>query len=916
MTDDAPLIDYARDRFGVPQALLDKALRHHERTGRPLANVLVEMGVLSPDQVRSFEEGFHEGSAADIWGEPTRVDKGQAAEPPAPAASPAAVKTPRVAPPLTPQPASEDLESVSFTTRIGDSVAEAAAARRQRAVEVAEHHARWLPHLQDPNRRYRIGEEIARGGMGRIVEVEDCVLGRTVAMKLLIGGPEEQLALQVRFTEEAQITGQLEHPNIVPVHDLGLDEHGQLYFTMKRVGGRTLRDVLKALRKGDGVMAAAFPLHRLLEGYKLICLAIAYAHSRGVIHRDLKPSNIMFGDFGEVLVMDWGLAKIVPSQATTQARVTSLRDGDMRWATRLGEVIGTPGYMPPELAMGQLDDVDPRSDVYSMGALLYEILTLRPPYAGGDSKEILKRQLREPLVTPRERAPERDIPQALERICLRCLQRDMDRRYASALALHADVDAFMAGALEQARQSETANRLVAEGSDQAEAWRRRTASLERLEAEVLRLTAQVAAAASTEQLRPIWAAELALERTRAEQDDNFGRAERAFRQALAEAPDHSEARVSLADLYADGLLAAERSGDEALRRRQAERLLAVDRSRHAALHMGHGRLRVSAEPLGARATLFKVEPQDFVLTPCDAEELGVVPRDVEGLSAGRYLVVLRAPGCHAVQVPVRLGRGEEAAIHVRLRADNVVGREFAHIPGSRFPLGGDLAALRALPGHRIELADFCLARLPVTCRQYLAFLNALHARDPAEASRRGPRLFPDGVSLFAERPDGWAIPPKAPDGGLWDPHWPVFGISAADAEAYCAWRSAIESRRYRLPTEHEWEAAARGADGRKFVWGDRFLPALCKNAGARPGPLQLEACGAYPSDRSPYGVMDLAGGVADWTAHSPDQPRTERVCKGGSFMTGEPHARAASRQVLDAAAVAPWVGFRLAHDPE
>jgi serine/threonine protein kinase/formylglycine-generating enzyme required for sulfatase activity len=1055
MTADEDLLDYARDCFGVPPALLDKAVRLKERTGRPLASVLVEMGVLSPDQVRSFEKGEPKGSAADIWGEPAhepsrpppRLERQAEERPPverapvgralaerpvverAPVERPPVERAPverapverapvgrmphskdRVPPEIRPvptearplptearrasegrptpevpvlvqaggvrgaavgterttveritveRPAAErapispgvhpsarptvaalpppngplsgmvpqaapaslpdippvgELESVPISTRMGDSQAEADVARRLRAAEVAEHHARWLPHLNDPGRRYRMEAEIARGGMGRIVEAYDQILGRTVAMKLLIGGTDEQLAMQVRFTEEAQITGQLEHPNIVPVHDLGLDDEGQLYFTMKRVGGRTLRDVIKALRRGDGVMAAAFPLHRLLEGFKLICLALAYAHSRGVIHRDLKPSNIMFGDFGEVLVMDWGLAKILPKVAGPGDRVTSLRDGESRWATRMGEVIGTPGYMPPELAMGQLDDVDGRSDVYSLGALLYEILTLRPPYAGGDSKEILKRQLREPLIPPRQRAPEREIPPALERICVRCLQREMDRRYPSALALHADIDAFMAGALEQARQIETAARLAQEGADQSEAWRRRMASLERLEAEVLRLAIQVHPAAPLEQLRPLWAAEMALERTRFELEDAFGRAERAFRQALNEVPDHTEARTGLSDLYADGLLSAERTGDEVLRRRQSERLLAVDRSRHAALHVGHGRMKLQAEPNTTVATLFRVEPQDFVLTPGEAEELGVGPREVEGLMPGRYLVVLRAPGRHAVQVPVRLGRGEDAVVHVRLRPDAAIGRDFAHIPAGRFLLGGDLAAARALPAQRVELPDFCLGRLPVTCRQYVAFLNAL---EPQEARARCPRLPPDGRPLFVESEGVWTLPSQALGGVAWDPHWPVFGVNASDAEAYCAWRSTVDGRRYRLPTELEWEAAARGADGRKFVWGDRFLASQCKNAESKPGPPHLEACGAYAGDRSPYGVMDMAGGVADWTA-SNDVPRpdgsVDRICKGGTFCYGELHARAASRHPVHPSSVLGWVGFRLAHD--
>ena len=143
--------------------------------------------------------------------------------------------------------------------------------------------------------------------MGRIVEATDKTLERTVAIKLLLGGQKQRLGWQLRFTQEAQITGQLQHPNIIPVYDLGQQDDGQLYFTMKKVEGRTLRDVFKALREGCEEAHQQFTRTQLLQIFQKICMAVAYAHSRAVVHRDLKPSNIMLGDFGEVLVMDWGL---------------------------------------------------------------------------------------------------------------------------------------------------------------------------------------------------------------------------------------------------------------------------------------------------------------------------------------------------------------------------------------------------------------------------------------------------------------------------------------------------------------------------------------------------------------------------------------------------------------------------------
>jgi serine/threonine protein kinase len=172
---------------------------------------------------------------------------------------------------------------------------------------------RVLPEEFLRGRKYEIGGLIAQGGMGAILDAHEATTQRTVAMKVMLANMSEGDVL--RFIEEAQITSQLEHPNIVPVHELGVDEHDQVFYTMKLVQGVTLRQVLEKLRAGDAATVAAYPLRRLLTVLLRVCDAMAFAHSRGVIHRDLKPDNVMIGDFGEVLVMDWGLAKRVRNDA-------------------------------------------------------------------------------------------------------------------------------------------------------------------------------------------------------------------------------------------------------------------------------------------------------------------------------------------------------------------------------------------------------------------------------------------------------------------------------------------------------------------------------------------------------------------------------------------------------------------------
>ncbi|NBV25663.1 MAG: serine/threonine protein kinase, partial [Proteobacteria bacterium] len=174
-----------------------------------------------------------------------------------------------------------------------------------------------------PASAYRPGREIARGGMGAVLDARDQKLGRSVAMKVMLrrNAPEEE---QQRFLQEARVLGQLAHPNIVPVHDVGTDEQGRLFYTMKLVVGVTLHDVIGKLKAGDQETLAKYPLNALLTIFQKVCDAVAFAHSRGIIHRDLKPQNIMVGEFGEVLVMDWGLAKLLPGSPAAEEAAKTL----------------------------------------------------------------------------------------------------------------------------------------------------------------------------------------------------------------------------------------------------------------------------------------------------------------------------------------------------------------------------------------------------------------------------------------------------------------------------------------------------------------------------------------------------------------------------------------------------------------
>ncbi len=297
--------------------------------------------------------------------------------------------------------------------------------------------------------RYEILGEIGRGGIGRVLRAMDAHIGREVAIKELLpqftsSGSRDPVTrksqTELRFLTEARITGNLEHPGVVPVYELGQRADGTLYYVMKLVRGQTLLDALK----GRDLQGRLSLLPRFID----VCNAIAFAHSHGVIHRDLKPENIMLGQFGETLVLDWGLAKIKDQKdlrgGDIAGFIARLRDRDTG-ATAMGVPMGTPQYMPPEQALGDVANIDERSDVYTLGAILYEILTGRPPYQERTPMQTILAVLEKPVVPPQEIEPE--VPPELAAIAMRALSRDKLSRYATASELVEEVLCFQQGRL-------------------------------------------------------------------------------------------------------------------------------------------------------------------------------------------------------------------------------------------------------------------------------------------------------------------------------------------------------------------------------------------------------------------------------------------------------------------------------------
>lgn len=316
-----------------------------------------------------------------------------------------------------------------------------------------------LPHGMA---RYTNFTEMAKGNSARLRSAWDTIMGRTIVIKTLLPSMMLDGRQRRRFLREARVTAQLQHPNTVPVYEIGNDPDEGLYFTMKRISGENLLEVIKRLESKNKETELAFPMRRLIDIAINVAQALAYSHVRGVIHRDIKPENIWVGNFGEVIVLDWGVAKVWgypdeidgtggndPTEASAEKTNDPATD-QLRTLTANGQRLGTPLYMSPEQVRGS-DFVDERTDVFSLGVVLYEMLTQKEPFRGRNVDETFDFILNWEPPDPSRQAMFRDIPKELDRIVNKALAKDPDHRYHSMLDLIADLEPVMDEASRKAK---------------------------------------------------------------------------------------------------------------------------------------------------------------------------------------------------------------------------------------------------------------------------------------------------------------------------------------------------------------------------------------------------------------------------------------------------------------------------------
>jgi len=731
--------------------------------------------------------------------------------------------------------------------------------------------------------RYTWLASLGEGGQGSVELVIDQDLGRTVALKTLHSHKDKKEDL-LDLYRESRITGQLEHPHIIPIYDVGQLPDGRLYYTMPRLPGESLHHVFALLRRGNSETLKKWGFVPLLQVLEKVCNGVGYAHAHGVIHRDLKPANILLGNHGEVLVVDWGIARVVHSIAGARGRLWSQQGEE-----RVERVRGSPPYMAPE-QVKHPDQVSPAADVFCLGVLLYEVLTRESPFPGSSLEEIVDMLCHERPVPPRERAPELRIPAAVEEICLRALEKFPGHRYADAGELARALGEFLSGgkrqdaALRRLREAESLRSryrvLVRRKED---GWGELDAGRQAI--------GEKGSPEENQRLHRLKERVSSLERAA---DGVFSEAVWSLHKALADDPENREVHAVLGELYGDRYTEAEWLSAEREQAFFRAMLRQFDDGRWSRWLRSGAELFVETVPEDTPIGLYRLHENGHRLEPGE-----LIPPDSHNnwqLAPGRYALA-RLPSAGGAEspeaaswfYPLLLDREAKRHILIDVRGEERSGERFCFVPGGPALIGGDRLAAGSSYQDRPYIGPFAIARNPVTVGAYARFLDWLSAHDPVESRIRSPA--------------------DQPSRGQADERRPITGISHDDALAYCEWLHGATGVVLRLPTAAEWEKAARGADGRAFPWGDHMAPDLCASLelGIPQGP--PPRVGEFNEDLSPFGMQDSAGGVWEWTSSA--LPESRQIVMGGSILSEPAGCRSASRRALRSDTKLHFLGFRV-----
>lgn len=774
---------------------------------------------------------------------------------------------------------------------------------------------------------------IGIGGIGSVAAGYEPVLNREVAIKVLRPAFRNKRKSLERFIREARATAYIAHPNIVPVHELGVFDDIGPFFTMKRVEGVTLKYVLEQLDKKNKEFIDKYSLRSLLNIFISICQGVAYAHSKGIIHRDLKPANIMMGEYGEVMVMDWGLVKHLKQDMPTDTIAMDI-NSDIEQDAMLtidGAISGTPAFMAPEQACGMTDEIDYKSDLYSLGAILYVMLTRKKsPFPEGlKTDEILGLNASGCIIPPRKRTPKLKIPVELNAIAMKAMSIDKEERYPSVRDLIRDVrnylDDYPVSAypepiitrfIKSCRRhpvipTTVAGALIALTVALGFQWMDRDIRFKsyiRLADDSIRSgdLMYFRAKSTLKKLRRLQSInsnspdeELQDEVTRYEAEfNNYYDVASEFLTKI-DSQDKSEVNDKLKHIFKMRLDYSLLSGNYKQTRKLVQllrmsgkvdyfRMLRQDKDTYRKMYMvidSEGGLDIATEPVPADISVMRLN-ENLEVKNSEIEEWGTSPFEKIGISAGSYLMLIKTPGHPTVRCPIMIRIGEISKLNVYIPENIPDG--MAYIPAGNFYMGSN--AIRMGQLHKHYLPGFFIKKFEVTFGEYLEFWKSL--KKPEEKNKYASRVLLGGENMRMEKTwddQGNLLPQFTPD-------LPVRGISYEAVNAYCQWLSKKTGKLCRLPTAEEWEKAARGVDGREFVWGNltQNKSAMVRENEAATKEYPFGAPGGkFKDDESIYGVADMAGNLREYTQSRFGSNDSLLKVKGGSLATDYRSSRCA-----------------------